>query len=256
MSVGNLAIGWHNLMDDGSNSVDSTSAVLPADNLLSEDVQEIWRSSTATGTALFVTLSAQFVVRAVVLANTNLSSGDLVQVRFSTSDPNGLTGLVYDSGSMPSAVDSTTRLFAHIFPSNFTGRYLRIDLAHSSPPEAGRLYVGPIWFPSHNWQYGWNAQWRDYSRRTASIGLRLFIDQQKRQRGFRGTLIGLSGDEADDEVREMNRRAGTHAGVFLSWDYLNNPSRRGIWGLLEQPVPVPQLFFEGWSADIEIWESI
>ena len=92
------------------------------------------------------------------------------------------------------------------------GRYVRISLTHmTTVAEAGRLVIGEVWAPSRDMRYGFEklcarpepAQrkpWRHGVRRRSTAAARLSL-----------TILGLTEEEAEEEVDRLNRLAGSGA---------------------------------------------
>lgn len=250
-----LRILRQNVIDAATVSASSAVASLPSDRLQTEDVQEIWRATSTTAWVL-ADLEAQVEVGVAVLVNTNMIASDQVQVRLSTSDTAGVAGDAYDSGTIVANVDPVFGYFVHFF-GPATGRYLRIDMTQESEPEAGRWAAGQVWAPSRDMAFGWQPMWRDPSRHTESLGQTTYIDRRRRQRGFGFTLRGLSATEAEDEIHEINRLAGTSQDILVCRNKdASNLGKVTVWGLLERPIGYPQPHPDFFEADIRVWERL
>ena len=188
----------------------------------------------------------------------NLASASTFRVRISATDPTVTGSLAHDSGSLASGLDPIYPTLVYIIDSAATGRYVRIDLTQASPlPEAGRLFVGRLWSPSSNMQFGWAPVSREISRRTESVGQAIFIDEKERRRGYRFNLTGLTEVEGYDELEEINRLNGTKRDLLVIRD--KDSATRGrdtIWGLLENVVDYSQANPMRFDADFEIYERI
>ena len=135
---------------------------------------------------------------------------------------------------------------------------MRIDLTQASPlPEAGRLFIGRLWSPTSNMQYGWRPMSRDASRRTRSVGQATFIDEKERERGYRFRMAGLTTAEGYDELEEINRLNGTKRDILVIRDRDSaDLGRDTIWGLLENVVEYAQNEPLHFDADFEVWERL
>jgi hypothetical protein len=261
MTLGVVVIGWNNLTDAAAAVVSANSEVasLPASNLQTADIREIWRSSAVgSNQAVKLDLGSQVTFQCGALINTNLAASDLFRVVVSTSDPNTITGVVYDSGaSAPCNVDPKTGVFVHFFPAEVTGRYVQLQFDKPGVSvEAGRVFVGPIWLPSHNFQRGWSSTVIDPSRHTVSLGQFVYIDPMLTQRAVRGTLPALPVEEIVAQVENINLVCGIRRDLLICYDYGGDESLHTIWGLLENTINIPNTEFAHYPADISIRERL
>lgn len=256
--VNPLRIGYLNRADSPGILTASTEQTnLPVTNLQTKDVRQLWRS-TASPAYVIADLGQSLAVHCVALMQCNLAAASTYRVRISTTDPTAVANLVHDSGTVVSGINSAYPKLVHIIDVAATGRYVRVDLTQASPlPEAGRLFIGRFWSPSHNMAYDWSLASRDASRRTPSIGQAIFIDEKERQRGFQFQLNGLTVSEAFDELEEINRIAGTKRDILVCRDRdASDLGAATIWGLLEQPIAYRQTSPNLFGAEAEIWERI
>lgn len=252
-----LRIASVNLVDTGTVSASSAVATLPPSNVQEEDIQSIWRATSTAAQWLLVDLGATSTIGVVALINTSLGMADAVRVRVSTSDVTGAAGDAYDSGSFAASVDSTYAMLVHFIEVAVSGRYVRVDLGQSSVPEVGRWFVGRTWTPSRHFSFGWEPVWRDWSRKTYSLGQNEFIDERGRQRGFRFRLFGLTATEADDEVEMLNRLNGTSRDVLVCRDKeASNLGKVTVWGTMEDMVSYPQRHPDFYDAEFVVWNRL
>ena len=146
MATDPIRIGYVNLSDTangGSVTTSTAASGLPATNLQTADVKQLWRS-TASPAHIIADLGASTLLHAVALVQSNMASANTVRVRVSTVDATGVAGDAYDSGSISSDVNSSFKLFVHLINAGATGRYVRVDMTQASPlPEAGRPDCSP-----------------------------------------------------------------------------------------------------------------
>src|SRR5690606_14215055 len=117
---------------------------------------------------------------------------------------------------------------------------------------------GQAWAPSRNMQFGWEPLWRDFSRRSRSLGGNRLVDVGAGERGFRITLRGPTQEEPRPEVDAMNRLRGMRRDILACRDHDAAASALGwlpVWGLLEEPARQRQ-GREGWIAEFEVWDRI
>ena len=172
-----LRIAGLNVADAGILTASSSVVNLPPDRMQVEDINDVWRATTPAAWVL-CDLGAATDICVMAMINSNATaSADSFQVRISNSDPSGAAGEVYDSGVVLSNTDAVYRRIVHFIEPVAVGRYLRVDLNQAENPEAGRFVAGRTWNPSRNFSFGWESTWRDWSRRSRSLGQTLFIDR-------------------------------------------------------------------------------
>lgn len=252
-----LRIGYLNRADDpGVVTASTAETLLPAANLQDPDPRILWRS-TASPASIFVDMGSSLAVHCVAIMRCNLDAASTFRVRVSVADPTAATN-VHDSTALASGLDPNYPTLVYAIDSAATGRYVRIDLTQASPlPEAGRLFVGRLWSPSSNMQFGWRPVSRDPSVRTRSAGQAIFIDAKTRERGYRFRLAGLTEDEGFDELEEINRLNGSKHDLLVIRDKDSSDlGRDTIWGLLEDVIEYEQGSPLRFDADLEVWERL
>lgn len=251
-----VAIGWDNRIDTAVLTTTNQVATLPIGNLRTADVREIWRASDNT-VAIRADFGSPILWGGTALVRSNAITSDTVRFGLSTEDPTGLTRDAYDSDTIPASVDPAFGMLVHFPLSPVVGQHLRIDLIQASPPEAGRWFAGPVWFPTRAFAYGWRPLWRDESRHSVSLGQSIHIDRKLRQRGFGFTLRGITEIEADEQVHEINRVAGTSRDILVCRNLAaSNLGKATIWGMLAQPIAYPQEHPDFYAPEIELHERI
>jgi hypothetical protein len=237
-------------------TVTNQVATLQVTNLQTADVRELWRAAANT-VAIRADFGDQLLFGGTALVRSNAVAGDTVRVGLSTSDATGLERDAYDSGIIPAGVDPAYGMLVHFPAVPVVGRHLRIDLTQTSPPEAGRWFAGPVWFPSQAFSYGWRPLWRDSSRRSESLGQAIYIHRKIRQRGFSFRLNGITELEADDELHELNRLNGTSRDILVCRNLqASNLSKNTLWGLCDTTPSAVQEHPDFYAADFEIYERI
>ena len=242
-----MRISYLNRADPpGIVTASSAQSLLPASNLQTADVRELWRATTTTPN-IILDMGQSLTLHVVALLRSNLAAADTVRVRMSVTDAAVTSSLSYDSGTLTPAIDTTHKRFVHWIEPGVAGRYLRLDLTQAALPEAGRLVASRTWTPSSNFQYGWLRTWRDPSRAVESLGQARFTDIRGRRRGFAFRLTGLTEVEVTDEIEEINRIAGISKDVLVCRDrFASNLGRETLWGPLEAPItpsqPQPLLY--------------
>lgn len=252
-----LRIAGVNLADTGTVSASSAVSSLPVSNVQEEDIQQVWRATASGAQWLLVDLGASNTIGVVALINTNLGPTDVVRIRASVSDASATTGDAYDSGSIAAEVDTNYGMLIHFLSLEPSARYVRVDVDQSSVPEVGRLVVGRVWTPSRHFSFGWEPLWRDWSRKTYSLGQNEWIDERPKQRGFRFRLFGLTSDEADDEVEMLNRLNGISHDVLVCRDKdADNLGKVTVWGTMESMATYPQRDRDFFDAEFVVWNRL
>jgi hypothetical protein len=232
---------------------------LPAANLKTDDIRQLWRSTSLSGDAVIVDLSAQRLIGVVALINTSVDADDTIHVEISTSDPTGQDGSAYDSGVFDAGVNPVFPFnkFVHFIEPAVTGRYIRIGAATTSPMQAGRLVVAPTWAPTRDMRYGFEPIWRDFSIRTRSLGGNEFVDVRPRQRGWRFSILGLTEAEAQQQIDSLNRLRGVGRDILVCRDKDSDQlGQDTIWGLLEQPVVQRKLEPGHYEIEAELYDRV
>lgn len=256
MTVGPLRIAGVNWADIATITASSSVSTLTPDRLQDEDIQNIWRADSSSASLVFA-LSATVEIGAIALINSNAGVSDAARYRVSTTDPTGADGNVYDSGTIPAGGDIRYGKVAHYIEPNVTGRYVRIDLTQSSPPEAGRGVVARTWGPSRHFSFGWEPLYHDHTRRTFSLGMNLHKDLLPRQEGLRFTLNGLVTAEFEDEIRELNRLNGTSREVLVCRDIeAANLAAVTYWGEMEATIRTSQRERDFFTSEFEVWNRL
>lgn len=257
--TGDVRICRENDVDAGVVTASSAVSSLPASNVKSFDIHNVWRA-TANTAHLIVDIGSVLTLEVVAAIRSNARLADTFQVRASLNDSSVTNDLTYDSGALP-GIDPIYSKFVHFLPSSVSYRYVRLDMTQSVAPEVGRLMSGQAWTPSRQMSLveAPESLWRDPSRRTYSLGQNVFIDAFAAQRGYRFTLRGLTDDEKISEIDELNRLRAMQKDLLICIDDdSSNLGRDSYWGLLEQTVRAERMsgIQNSWNATIEIYERV
>lgn len=249
-----LRIGYVNLADSAVLSASSSVGSLTAGRLLSEDVQDIWRAASTSAWVL-ADLGAAASIGAVALPNSNSGPGDTARVRLSSADPTGAAGDLYDTGSFLPGVDIKKRMLAHFVEPAVSARYVRVDLAQSVAPQAGRLFIGPVWTPSRDRAPGAEPLWRDWSEATPTRGLNEIRDRRSRQKGQAFVLRGLTQAEIEGEIEALNEDEGTSADILVCLD-VDRPAITTLWGPMGTMIRSPRPGRDFYIAEFTVWNRL
>ncbi|MEM7173285.1 MAG: hypothetical protein AAF530_24190 [Pseudomonadota bacterium] len=239
--MANAFIGAPNLFDfaDGV-TAGSQVPTLPVQHLVDPRVVKPWRSDVGvTATHLVADNGSPKTLRAMALLGTNLTGAATFQVRISSSDETGVTGDIYDSGTIAAGqVDPAYGAFVHALPTEVTGRYVRLDMSDPSLSylQAGRWFFGATFQPGINIQFGLKRDQLDPSRLTESLDGQVFIDRREKRRAWRINFDFLTEQEALTGLSEIDRLVSITEDVLFVLDpESDNLGRDSIWGLLSQP---------------------
>jgi hypothetical protein len=251
-----LRIAYENLADAGTVTASSALSALSADRVQAEDIEDVWRAATNPAW-LLADLGSEMTVGIAALINSNAGLTDTARVRVSTVDASGSAGDAYDSGVFVTAIDTVHEKLIHFIEPGVSGRYVLIDLDQGETPEAGRLFIARGWTPTHNFSFGWEPLSRDWSISTMSLGLNLFKDKKRKQEGARFILNGITEDEYENQIRPLNRLAGTSREILVCRDInAANLGAMTYWGEMGREVRVTQPHPDFFTAEFEIWNRL
>lgn len=257
----NAIIAWDNYADTAAIFPSSEVSSLPGDNLTNPQLSKPWRSAVAGTVHLLIDVQDVKHVDVLALMAINLSPTGTLRVRASNSDPDALTGLVYDSGTFNPNVDARFKMACHVIPSGGkNAQYWRITLTDNGVDylEAGRLFIGPAWQPSTNYSYGWRKGITDLSKRNRTRGGQVYVDSNRQYRYFACTFDYLSEAEAEEGLLEMDRIIGLRGDVLVMLDPENttNPGKDSLWGQLSELAPISNPQFGIYQKSIQIEERL
>lgn len=249
--VNPLRIARENDIDSASVSAGASISTLPASNVKTKDIQQIWRSG-AGSTFLLADIGSALTTEYMLLVNCIADSS--VRFRKSSVDNTGAAGDIYNSGLIASNWNAVERMVLHFIETGDQGRYLRID----GVTEAGRMATGQVFAPSRDMSLGVEYLWRDFSRRTQMPAGHEFIERRNRQKGYRFTLRGLTAAEAETEVYTLNRINGASQDILVCRDKdAADIGAVSIWGLLEQPAVVRESNTPGFfEVEFAVWQRL
>lgn len=287
--MANVMLGFPNLIDGGNLSGGSFTSELPLSHLQFRQLGRVARSTDANEA------STQFIIdflqprnaRVVALINHTISFGGRWFVE--ASDDISFSSLLYSSSQDAWAalgatdwtidelewesdnlwlgtysldeLDGLTPVAFHILPNDIQARYWRLRIIDTSNVagyvDIGRMFIGEVWQPKTNYDYGGSTGYEDPSLIETSIGGAEYFDERNPYRVMRFTLAMLEESaEGFAKVLEIYRRAGTTGEILLIPDYedLENAQRRNFLGRLRQLSPLEHASLNYASTAFEIKE--
>lgn len=245
--MANVLLCYPNKAEGATLSGGAWLTALPVSNLLSAAISQLARTSNATpaSTWFSVNFGRTQGVRAIALANHNLSVAARIRVRAS-ADPT-FTTTTYDSGfasvwsSIYSSADleweddnwwsgvlsaeqlGTSRpLWVSVLPAIAYGWYWRIDIDDTGNGdgyvEAGRLLMAPAWAPASNMSYGAAYRWEPKADMAESLGGTRYYLPRSNGRLQSFSLDYLTAAEAFTSVLEMQRELGADGELLVVAD--------------------------------------
>lgn len=245
------AVVHTNLADSATITASSSLLLAQPQRVQNEHVSRAWRSQLPTSYLIF-DLGSALSIDTVAMIGITAST---IRCRISATDDTGVTGELYDSTVVNVDQDYLQAIFA--LGSAVSGRYIRIDLTHSTLTytEIGRAVIGLRSAFTTNFSYGWGRTFIDPSQRTKTRGQ---LTQITAERSYR--LIELPFDWIDEAdrygfVETIDRVNGLKTDVLMLFDTDSaNLPRDTIWGLITDATPVNQPFFDIFSKNYRIEE--
>lgn len=177
------------------------------------------------------------------LVSTNLRAATQIRVRASSSDPNAVTGVVYDSGTLTGVTEEKwLGQVVLIAPAPVTARYVRWDFTDASlgPVDIGLAPLGLLFRPEVSFSYGAELHGRvDYGLReiNARTGAAFGVSGPQ-ARAIRASFDVLTEAEITTAFLDMERLVGASGDVLFvpnENETAANRARDAIWGSFRQP---------------------
>ncbi|MCW2309749.1 hypothetical protein [Rhodobium gokarnense] len=251
--MANAAIVYSNLADGAAVSAPTQVILAPAANVQDQHVGKKWRSRTALSYLTFdfgATTSIDTIAAIGLTAST-------VRLRISTSDSTGAAGDLYDS--MSASVDQNFAQAVWALQTAVSGRYLRIDLAHSSLDyvEVGRVVAGVRTAFGKNFGFGWSLTYIDRSVITETRGGQTQITPENTYRAIDLTFSFLTDAEQRGFVDTVSRSNALKTDVLLLLDPDSSDLPRDtVWGLMTESTSIMQPDFGIFSKQLKIKERL
>jgi hypothetical protein len=260
--MGNLLIGWPNRIDASTLSGGTWSTSLPLNNIKSQELALVARSTAATtaSTQFIADLGTTRSLRAFALVNHNLSQNATWKVSLGTTSGGAevyagsfqaVWALTFAEGGIEWEANNwwgagvgdgyTGHPFIapYLLPASYDARYVKVEIDDTTNSagyvQIGRAFIGGGFVPTYNASYGLQDAWTDLSTAQRSDSGAVFSTKRRRARQTRFALNYTSLDEGAI-LYEIVRRQGTVYDVL----YLPNVSdyqaaqRYGYLGLLRE----------------------
>jgi len=227
-----------NLADSATLSTDSAETSAPVTNLQDAQLGVVWRAA-ANSAYVVADLGSAVSFNFVGLFGLEGTSALTRRVGLSSADSTGAARDLYDSGTASSDIDVAT--FGQMLHwGDWQGRYLRIDLSDTQPPEAGRIVVGMAWAPARSWDFPAELGVVDRSLRQQTPTGNVFIKQGPKHRVADITLPAISEADAWTRMLAMDLRNGIGTDILLCLDRFDTTYRhqKTMWGLMVDPSPI------------------
>lgn len=244
------ALLYDQLGDDATVTASAAVSTLPPSFLQKAHLSQVWRTPDSTTAAdLVIDLGAAASVGLVALLNANLSAAGTFRVRGSNDNPTGTPGEVY-TGPERTGFNSRYGMLAEWVDPALTARYWRIELNDASLTylEAGRLVIGPVWYPLFGIRYPVTFGAVDASRVTTADDGSEWVDRRPARRRLSAVMPAVTEAEKEAHYESILARADPRSELFLAVDAdASDIGRESYWGRLEA---VPQAAF----VDPDIYE--
>ncbi|EHM00524.1 hypothetical protein HMPREF9946_02564 [Acetobacteraceae bacterium AT-5844] len=292
--MANVSLLWRKPTDAGAYSGGSWRATLPLANLVTQDPQQLARSSNTSNASTQFRIdcgTTSPLIGQFVLLNHNLTPAGRVRFVLSNSPTNAGTP-VYDSdwlpaweptviwGSMPwgtfpwNGIDTTAypagAALIHTVPRGlgggvraFVARYVFVYLDDPTNPagylQAGRFMAGWAWSPTVNAAWGATLRWVDPSEVKRTRGGRRIVTAQPKYRVFEMEFAALSEGEAMGTAETISRELGKSGAFFLMMDPEESATvrfRRSIYAALADTTPIVTASMDAWTWRLSAEEII
>lgn len=270
--MANIRIGWVNRSDAATLSGGDWEPTLPLANLQTRFGTEVARATSADEADTVIDVdfgSTPRGVREVVLTNHNISVAGYVTISAGTTlggtdvldgspvavwDTTPTRDLLWEDPNWWTGQKSTDEVEGYPLPffydcgANLTARYWRIAISDENNGagyvQIGRLWMGPVWSPERNAQYGARLRWEPQATEQRTDSGVLYFDEKPPIRAFAFSLT-VSDDEAFGTLLDLGRIAGNSRDVIVrpDADDLARGYKRNIRGRLREADWLEQAYF-------------
>lgn len=254
--MANVVLGYSDHVAGGTVTASTELPTLPAINLQHPFMApNRWRS-TANVATIDVDFGAAYSNGVIALLKSNLTAAATFRLRLSNSP--SMTPTVYDTGvsQINAGVDTHYGNLIHILPTAQSSQYLRLELTDSSLTyiEAGRLFSGAKFQPSHNYAYDYKRTTLDSVRFTESESGQNWTEVGVRKEEVRLHFEALTDAEVQSDFAFI-RLTGRHKDVLAVLNPASsNLGRDSIFGQITENLSDQHSGFNRHMADLVIVE--
>lgn len=250
-----IGILYRNEADYGTIDVVDAVSTLPGTFLQSPQLGKVWRTpATVFASAIKLDLGQPRSVDCISVLACNLTAGGVTRVMLSNVD--ALSGELYDTTAINAGVDPVYKTLTHVLPSTVSARYVRVELYDDnlSYLEAGRLVVGSLWVPNHNYERGSIERGTvDDSVAELAMNNEAWVDERPIRRRVSFALPWVSEDERATHVDAMGRLAGRHRDVLVVVNSsAANLGQETYWGRMTGSPSASNAGLRAWRQPIEV----
>jgi hypothetical protein len=281
----NVLIAWNNLSDAGTYTGGTWTTALPVTNLSVDSLSHVARTSgISTGITQFTSdLGGTRLIYLIGLIAHNMTPDALIRIT-AANDPlfatteyqtawldvvpvvwgsgnGGLWGVdgVWTGKYLATDLEGINKNFWHVPTTPVLARYWKVEMDDTLNGagflDIGRLFIGPAWVPTYNFDVGAKLRWEDPSVISKGLDGVNFVEARTKIRVFKFSLSSLGKDEAMAQAFETQRRQGkTGQVVILPYpDETTHQFRESFLGTIRElsPVEIRQAGFHDTGFAIE-----
>lgn len=256
-----MLIAWDNKADSAVLSASSELASLPASNIQHVHLSRKWHTAAGVKSAsLTLDMGSSVSCGLLGVFGTNLTSAATLRLRGSNTDPTGVAGEKYDSGTVSAGVHDDFHAIYKAF-TEAAARYWLLDLADTALPDnlqVGRLFLGPKWAPSPGQSFDWVPSVDDPSKVEESDGGQLYAEELPKKRRLAFALNWLDEPQAMDNAHKLIRAVGiTKGAVVIPMENSSYVSQQSVWGRLTlRAAAIFHRYAQVWSQKFELEEIL
>ena len=130
---------------------------------------------------------------------------------------------------------------------------MRFDLAGTTPPAAGRLFIGLSETLKYNFSWGAERRWLDLSRKRRTEGGQTQSQRRAKTRAWNVSFDHLTTDEVNGLVEDIDAINGLTEDLLIIRDTGSDDlARDSLFGLMTDLTPVADAYFDGHTKRYEI----
>lgn len=285
--MSNAMLGFPNLIDGATLSEGSFVTTLSRDNIKNRVLSKVARTSnaTATSTRLKIDLGTSKIVRVFGAFNHNCTLDATYRLR--ASDDSTFSTTMFDSGVREvwptvfpygtlewednnwwngkyaeDSISGYTTSLITTTPTVVFARYWYLEIFDEGNPlgyiDIGRIFLGRVWQPSLNMNYGASLGWETKTEVQESLNGTEYFQRRNPYRVQKFTLDMMHEDETFAQAFEMMRRAGIDQEVLFIHDpdEATHALRRRFLGRMRQLSPIEYPYFNRNKLGFEIKELL